>query len=217
MDKSDFIKFASRYYAWICGLEQAAFRLHDMVNQKYDRVLPYGFHLKMVASYVSRYGYYVADNELDILVLYASAYLHDTIEDARMSYNDVHRFLADYVGENPLFSAEVASQLCELVPEIVYALTNEKGRSRNERANELYYKGIRETRLASFVKMCDRLANIRYTTLFFFAGRMLQVYRSEHADFIRSINEGAVTPVPTLMIQEAEELLNSEAYVFDFN
>ena len=38
-------------------MEKAAFRIHDDVNQKYDHVLPYGFHLKMTVSYVSRYGY----------------------------------------------------------------------------------------------------------------------------------------------------------------
>ena len=47
-------------------MEKAAFRIHDDVNQKYDHVLPYGFHLKMTASYVSRYGYLVA--EADILI-----------------------------------------------------------------------------------------------------------------------------------------------------
>ena len=69
-------------------MEKAAFRIHDDVNQKYDHVLPYGFHLKMTVSYVSRYGYLVAETEADILILYASAFLHDTIEDARMKKDE---------------------------------------------------------------------------------------------------------------------------------
>lgn len=80
-------------------MEKAAFRIHDDVNQKYDHVLPYGFHLKMTVSYVSRYGYLVAETEADILILYASAFLHDTIEDARMTYNDVVKFLKEFKGE----------------------------------------------------------------------------------------------------------------------
>ena len=198
---------------WISCLEKAAFQIHDDVNQKYDHVLPYGFHLKMVASFVSRYGYLVAESEADILVLYGSAYLHDTIEDARMTYNDIVKFIDDFRVGSLVLPEEIKRKLEEQVPEIVYALTNEKGRNRKERANETYYKGIRDTRFASFIKMCDRLANIQYTMMFVFANRMLEVYRREYPEFIRSISEGSVTPIPDVMKKEAEWLLNSESYV----
>ena len=194
-------------------MEKAAFQIHDDVNQKYDHVLPYGFHLKMVASFVSRYGYLVAESEADILVLYGSAYLHDTIEDTRMTYNDIVKFIDDFRVGSLVLPEEIKRKLEEQVPEIVYALTNEKGRNRKERANETYYKGIRDTRFASFIKMCDRLANIQYTMMFVFANRMLEVYRREYPEFIRSISEGSVTPIPDVMKKEAEWLLNSESYV----
>lgn len=213
MEKQPFIAIVERYYPWIESLERSAFKIHDEVNQKYDNLLPYGFHLKLTASYVSRYGYGVAEEEADVLVLYASAYLHDSIEDTRMSYNDVARFMDDFIRENSWLPEEIAARVKAQVPEIVYALTNEKGRNRKERANDIYYKAIRETRLASFVKMCDRLANIRYTTMFVFANRMLEVYRKEHPGFISSISEGAVTPVPEEMRLEAERLLGDEAYI----
>ena len=169
-------------------MEKAAFRIHDDVNQKYDHVLPYGFHLKMTVSYVSRYGYLVAETEADILILYAS-------------------------GGGFVLPEGVRQHLEDQVPEIVYALTNEKGRNRGERANDLYYQGIRQTKFASFIKMCDRLANIQYTMMFVFANRMLDVYRKEYPEFIRSISEGAVTQVPDVMKEEAERLLNSESYI----
>ena len=213
MEKQLFISIVERYYPWISCLEKAAFQIHDDVNQKYDHVLPYGFHLKMVASFVSRYGYLVAESEADILVLYGSAYLHDTIEDARMTYNDIVKFIDDFRVGSLVLPEEIKRKLEEQVPEIVYALTNEKGRNRKERANETYYKGIRDTRFASFIKMCDRLANIQYTMMFVFANRMLEVYRREYPEFIRSISEGAVTPIPDVMKKEAEWLLNSESYV----
>ena len=187
-------------------MEKAAFRIHDDVNQKYDHVLPYGFHLKMTVSYVSRYGYLVAETEADILILYASAFLHDTIEDARMTYNDVVKFLKEFKGGGFVLPEGVRQHLEDQVPEIVYALTNEKGRNRGERANDLYYQGIRQTK-------CDRLANIQYTMMFVFANRMLDVYRKEYPEFIRSISEGAVTQVPDVMKEEAERLLNSESYI----
>ena len=94
------------------------------------------------------------------------------------------------------------------VPEIVYALTNEKGRNRGERANDLYYQGIRQTKFASFIKMCDRLGNIQYTMMFVF-----ERSDKEYPEFIRSISEGAVTQVPDAMKEEAERLLNSESYI----
>lgn len=63
------------------------------------------------------------------------------------------------------------------------------------------------------IKICDRLANIQYTMMFVFANRMLDVYRREYPEFIRSISEGAVTQVPDAMKEEAERLLNSESYI----
>ena len=213
MEKRRFVDVVRQNYAWIQSMEKAASAFHEAVNQKYDHVLPYGFHLKMTASYVSRYGYLVANSETDVLVLYAAAYLHDTIEDARLTYNDIIQFISDFCEEHPSGSEMNMLQIKEEVPEIVYALTNEKGRNRRERANELYYLGIRKTKFAPFVKMCDRLANIHYSVMFFLSNRMLNVYRAEYPGFIRLINVGAVTPVPELMRKEAERLLNSEAYI----
>ena len=49
--------------------------------------------------------------------------------------------------------------------------------------------------------------------MFVFANRMLDVYRREYPEFIRSISVGAVTQVPDAMKEEAERLLNSESYI----
>lgn len=213
MIKNDFIEIVARNYVWIKGFETAAFAIHDQVNQKYGDILPYGFHLKMTASYVSRYGYLVAETEEDVLILYAAAYLHDSIEDARLTFNDLVRFISDFKMDDFTLPENILQQIRWDVPEIVYALTNEKGRNRKERANAIYYEGIRNTKFASFIKMCDRLANIRYTTLYFFANRMLEVYRKEHEEFIASISDGSVTPVPEEMKEDALNLLNDECYV----
>lgn len=213
MEKQAFIEIVARNYTYIEHFETAAFELHDRVNQKYGKILPYGFHLKLTASYVSRYGYLVAESEKDVLILYAAAYLHDTIEDTRMTFNDLVTFITEFKVPGFVLPEELLQQIRWDVPEIVYALTNEKGRNRKERANEAYYKGIRETKFASFVKMCDRLANIQYTTMYFFANRMLDVYRREHEEFVASISKGAVPPVPEVMKQEAQRLLDAEAYV----
>lgn len=212
MEKQPFVSTVRHYHPWIEGLEKAAFRLHDEVNHRYDGYLPYGYHLKLTASYVSRYGHRVAETETDVLILYAAAYLHDAIEDARLSYNDLVRFLGTFSVEGLSLPAGWREELQTQVPEIVYALTNEKGRNRRERANEAYYRGIRETRFASFIKMCDRLANLQYCTQFVFTNRMLEVYKREHPHFVHSIGEGAVTPLPPAMIEEAARLLEKETF-----
>lgn len=97
----------------------------------------------------------------------AACWLHDTIEDCRLTYNDVK---------------QVAG---ETVANIVYAVTNEKGRNRKERANEAYYDGIRKTMWAKYVKLCDRLANVQYS--YDNMSRMFDVYQKENDDFLKSL------------------------------
>ena len=145
MEKQAFIEVVRRSRSWIHRMEEAASRIHQAVNQMYDDTLPYGFHLRLTAACVSRYGYEVARTEADVLILYAAAYLHDTIEDARMSYNDVRRFLGAFNDVDFPADVDARRSFEEQVPEIVYALTNEKGRNRAERASEAYYAGIRAT------------------------------------------------------------------------
>ena len=161
-------------------LRNDAHALHASVNHAYDRIRPYGFHLDMVVNGVRKYIEEVCQNEQDILPIFFAAYYHDSIEDARLSYNDVMKTARQLMDEEQAF----------LATEIVYALTNDKGRTRAERAGEKYYKGIRETPYAPFVKLCDRLANITYSC----AGddpnnvRMREVYKQEVPHFLASIN-----------------------------
>ena len=99
-----------------------------------------------------------------------------------------------------------------LATEIVYALTNEKGRNRAERANEKYYEGIRETPYAPFVKLADRLANTSYA---FSKGtadslRMSKVYREELPGFLDALKvEGTDMRfrLPEAMVEELWEVI----------
>lgn len=213
MKQEEFITTVRACRPWLKGIEKAAFEIHERVNQKYGGILPYGFHLKLTASYVTKYGHLIATDEVDIFILYAAAYLHDTIEDARMTYHDVVDFIRDFNTHAFSLPEAYIRQIEQQVPEIVYALTNEKGRTRAERADDVYYKGIRETPFAAFIKMCDRLANIKYTTLFVLTDRMFNVYKNEYPRFIQAIGEGAIPPLPEAMKEEAEKMLDSEVYV----
>lgn len=153
--------------------------LHAEVNHVYDRIRPYGFHLDMVVNWVRKYVGEVCFNGDDILPIFFAAYYHDSIEDARLSYNDVLSIA------EKLMNKEQAL----LAAEIVYALTNEKGRNRAERANEKYFAGIRAIPYAPFVKLADRLANTSYA---FSKGtadslRMAKVYGQELPSFLTAL------------------------------
>ena len=88
---------------------------------------------------------------------------HDLIEDTRVSYNDVKEHLGQEAAD------------------IIYALTNEKGKNRKERGGVKYYEGIRNTKGAVFVKLCDRIANVQYSKMT--KSRMFEMYKKEHQDF----------------------------------
>ena len=188
-----------------------AHALHASVNHAYDRIRPYGFHLDMVVNWVGKYIADVCEKEQDVLPIYFAAFYHDSIEDARLSYNDVMRIAKELMNEEQAY----------LATEIVYALTNEKGRNRAERANEKYFAGIREIPYAPFVKLADRLANTSYA---FSKGtadslRMSKVYREELPGFLEALKvEGTDVrfSLPEAMVEDLWEVIpqcGSENYV----
>ena len=188
-----------------------AHALHASVNHAYDRIRPYGFHLDMVVNWVRKYIEEVCVSEQDILPIYFAAFYHDSIEDARLSYNDVMKIAQELMDEEQAY----------LAAEIVYALTNEKGRNRAERANEKYFAGIREIPYAPFVKLADRLANTSYA---FSKGtadslRMSKVYREELPGFLDALKvEGTDVrfSLPAAMVEDLWEVIpqcGSENYV----
>ena len=188
-----------------------AHALHASVNHAYDRIRPYGFHLDMVVNWIRKYIEEVCVSEPDVLPIYFAAFYHDSIEDARLSYNDVMRIAKELMNEEQAY----------LATEIVYALTNEKGRNRAERANEKYFAGIREIPYAPFVKLADRLANTSYA---FSKGtadslRMSKVYREELPGFLEALKvEGTDVrfSLPEAMVEDLWEVIpqcGSENYV----
>lgn len=144
---------------------------HKDTNHMYDTYLPYEFHLRMVSNVAQEFIKYVPnlnDGETsfrDDVIL--AAWGHDLIEDTRTSYNDVREVL----GHTPA--------------EIIYAVSNEKGKTRKERANDKYYQGIRSTPGAVFVKLCDRIANVQYSKMS--GSRMFEMYKKENSNFIQQL------------------------------
>jgi (p)ppGpp synthase/HD superfamily hydrolase len=152
---------------------------HRNTNHMYDTYLPYEFHLRMVNEVAKDFNY-LLDNEVDyytgepyrgprqeqVTLMQAcmlATWGHDLIEDTRVSYNDVMNHLGQEAAD------------------IVYAVTNEKGKNRKERGGVKYYEGIRQTQGAVFVKLCDRIANVQYSKMT--KSRMFEMYKKEHQDF----------------------------------
>lgn len=151
--------------AFIIKAKEYACKMHQSCNHKYDKNKEYSFHLLMVVNFIEKYKHLIPDGKFAITV--ASGWNHDTIEDTPETYNDVKKVLG------------------EIVAEIVYKLSNEKGRTRDERANHKYYREIRQCKIATFVKICDRLANVTYSEQQ--GSNMFKKYRKEHQHFTEEL------------------------------
>ena len=136
---------------------------HGQIGQLYDGQ-PYATHLEAVARLARQHGHLLG-SEADRQLALAGAYVHDIIEDCRVTYNDV----------SAATSAEVA--------EIAYLLATPKGRNRAERHRDAYYQEMAASEVATYVKICDRLANAAHSRAT--GGPMLARYRQENAHFGR--------------------------------
>lgn len=147
----------------IVQIRDYAFKCHADTNHLYDGK-PYGeAHLQSVFDVGSEYIYLIS-NVRDRTNVLGACYCHDLIEDTRQTYNDVK------------------NNTNVMIADIAYACTNEKGRNRKERANDKYYEGIRITKYAPFVKLCDRIANVQYSKSV--GSQMHKMYKKENEDFL---------------------------------
>lgn len=176
----------NKRYTYLDRVAERAFQAHTDCNHKYAADLPYSFHLKMAAAVADQFKHllsgkrehYVVEADLmlsDYEIAKSAVYFHDAIEDARMTYNDVRKLIG------------------EMAADAVYAVTNEKGKNRAERANDKYYQGIRETPLSTFVKLCDRIANVKYGQMV--RSRMAEMYGKENPDFVKKLGYNEEHPL----------------------
>ena len=143
-------------------------KCHQEANKTYGKKeIPYSFHLARVAYYVQKFSHLLPSTEVDIVI--SAAWCHDVIEDTGNTYNDLKNAT----------SKEVA--------DLVYLVTNELGRNRDERHVKTLPK-IASSPIATYLKLCDRMANIEYSTYELeqvsqHRKTMLQKYNSEHYKF----------------------------------
>jgi len=123
--------------------------IHAHQGQTYDEVYPYEKHLRDVVNVVKRFGFsgkYII-----------ASWLHDIIEDTSLSYNKVKKF----------YGYEVA--------EMVYCVTDELGRNREEKKRKTLPKTASNPD-AIIVKLADRIANIEH-------GGKIDMYAKEYSQF----------------------------------
>lgn len=167
MKVSDFRKIAMKYhsdvnhyydgYNYILHLD-AVEAVHQEFKEEFDVELSFTPDVELRDYSI-----------LGDMIISEACYYHDLIEDTRLTYNNLKEFISSNISL-----------------EIVYALTNDKGRTREERAGAGYYLNIRQTPGASFVKMCDRIANVRYSRLM--GSVMFAKYKSENEKFMKGVD-----------------------------
>ncbi len=115
--------------------EKAAY-LHDVeCNQKYDKY-PYSYHLNEVVVEAKNYLHLLDPKHREIVI--ATAWLHDSIEDARQTYNNIKNIVLE-CGGSEAEAFEVA--------EAVRSVTSD----------------IRGNLFGYYVKICDRFVNMKYS------------------------------------------------------
>lgn len=153
------------------NIREKAKQLHESVNHTYSG---YNYILHLDAVYAVYKEFKDEAPDLGIRaqnqVYEEACYLHDVIEDCRVTPNDLLNKL----------------NMSTLTVKIIFALTNEKGWNRADRANDKYYADMRNVVGATFVKMCDRIANVRFSILL--GSSMFEKYKKENDHFMKAVN-----------------------------
>lgn len=118
---------------------------HFDVNQYYGKndSLFYSYHLRKVVDVGNKFKSEIPEEDWEYVE--AGLWAHDAIEDARKTYNDMK------------------ASIGEKAADISFALANSTGKTRDERADSIYYDKIKNTKYATFCKLCDRIANVEYS------------------------------------------------------
>jgi len=150
-------------------IEEYFCNLHDNAcNQKYgkEKILPYSFHLKAVVSQAKLFKNYIpTDIEHEITVC-MGLFGHDSIEDARLTYNDICNLrlrFEDNTGRK--LDIDDIDRINKIAADIIFGCTESAGRNRKERHDDAYYNRLLNNKFAVFVKLCDLIANIKYSIL----------------------------------------------------
>jgi len=129
------------------------FHRHDVFcNQKYDKTLPYSFHLKRVIEETY--------NHARFKIYVPAAAGHDLIKDARLTWNEVKAILGEEVAD------------------IIFCCTDCRGKTREERHSKEFFDTLLTNDIAVFVKLCDTIANVKMGLIM--NSTMIKRYKNEY-------------------------------------
>lgn len=173
----------------VSGFREQVYAIHASTNHFYEENLPYSFHLKAAETEGYRYLHLLKDIKIaEAQKVIMGIIAHDVIEDTRLSYGKLVK-ISDVT-----------------VAELSRAVTNyNRGRTREERMPDWLYVEIRELANADFVKLCDRIANVKFSI--FSESRQTQMYRDENFDFINKVTSRHSQLKP--MIKKLSDLLET--------
>jgi (p)ppGpp synthase/HD superfamily hydrolase len=147
-----------------------AIAVHGAAAQTYSGIYPYTYHLLQVYKLTKSYAKKLNFTEEETTVACSIAWLHDTIEDARITYGDL-----------------TSNKFPNIIAEGVRALTqNPRGRTRAERADAEYYNNIVIHKIFLLVKLCDTMANASFSESV--GSKMYLKYREEIPKTIDTYN-----------------------------
>ena len=132
---------------------------------------PYWKHLNDTVNVLLRFG--VTDGDL-----LCAAWLHDTIEDTKCTYQDI----------KGLFGARVA--------EFVWSVTDEMGRNRKERKERSHQKNFASGESAT-LKLADLTANVEDAVKN--KAKQLKMYQQEWEEIRVLVNEALTKNAPSLL------------------
>ena len=132
-------------YQTFLKLNELAQRVAEQAhtNQKYENI-PYMVHLNQAQRVLKRFGYEISsesDFDLKKARVIISTWLHDVLEDTILE------------------KKHLQYQFGEDITDLVWRVTDEKGRNRKERKLATYPK-IKNHEEATIVKLADRIANV---------------------------------------------------------
>ncbi len=152
--------------------------------QKYGPY-PYSFHLEAAENVALRFGF-------RSYIIRKGIWLHDVIEDVKLSVS--YLVLA---GHDPR-SVQMA-----------WAVSDGEGATRKEKKAGTYEK-IRTTPGAKIVKLCDRIANVEFSSSAFGNRSKFEMYRSEYAEFQRQLRDRTELELEPLWLHLDSLLIRSE-------
>lgn len=186
---------------------QFFFKAHESTNHWYEEPTKYttgklySHHLELTADVVRKMIKHTDLDEQEQELAIAAAYGHDAVSDARLTYNDIKKELkSDRL-------AKICCNLCEDV----------WGKNRDERNSDAYYERLVSDRISTFVKICDRIANVEYG-LYEGNSKSVLMYYAEQRKFydklkVHSGFEEVWNYLIKLFICNAESTIDCEAFM----